>query len=578
MTRAFLMILILIIPLSLPAAVSMRDTTIVWHTFDYQLTDDNMMESWSDTPYDTVSRTFQGLVLENDYLRVTLVPGYGGRILSMIYKPTGHEQLYQNPVGTPYGIGEDWFYYKWLMVYGGIFPTLPEPEHGKAWLLPWTAEVIAQTKDSVSVRMSWRDSVALDDINTGKWKYGVTGLTCDFTVTLVSGHSSLKADVIVSNDAAIELDYEYWTCLTLAPGSDPQTPRCTRGAELVIPASKVKIPPWYPDIAGQEESIAGERNMYTFNVLRDWENWVNDGIAYPWDDPNADYWGVINQDNGEGLIRVADNRVTPGIKIWAWGYPASQDIDPFAQPQVSRRPYIRLWAGHSREFFEPAQIGQTTQKQWTELYAPTVGLAGVSHANLHFIADLKLTEESEAALIELMFVPADLESDCDVALEITGDHPQALQTEHITPDPVNGNRIVAELPADQTWSVNDSVRFVLSSAGRALAGTCSLHEWSTRVETEEQIVRGHKLYQNYPNPFNAATTIEYRIASDAHVRITVLNMLGETVETLVNRQQHAGLHSIQWTADAASGIYYYKLDVRTNTGQFTDLGKMVHVK
>ena len=578
MTKIILILLILIIPLSLPAAVSMRDTTIVWHTFDYQLTDDNMIESWSDTPYDTVSRTFQGLVLENDYLRVTLVPEFGGRILSMIYKPTGHEQLYQNPVGTPYGIGKDWFYYKWLMVYGGIFPTLPEPEHGKAWLLPWSAEVVAQSDDSISVCMSWQDSVALDDINTGKWKYGVTGLQCDFTVTLYSGASTLRADVTLANEYPLELDYEYWTCLTLAPGSDPRDPRCTQGAELVIPASKVKIPSWYPDIAGQEESIPGERNMYTFETLRYWENWVNDGIAYPWDDPNADYWGVINQDNGEGLIRVADNSVTPGIKIWAWGYPQSQDIDAFARPQVSRRPYIELWAGHSREFFEAAQIGQTTQKQWTEMYAPTVGLTGVSHANSHFIADLSVTEETDAVLAELMFVPAQLNSDCEAVLEITGDHAQTLQTELITPDPVNGNRIVAELPPDQSWSANDSVRFVLNSAGRTLTGVRSLGDFSTRVAEDKQIVSKHRLYQNYPNPFNAGTTIEYQIASDAHVRVSILNMLGETVATLVNEQQYAGMHSINWIADVASGIYYYRFEVRTSVGQFTDLGKMVVVK
>ncbi len=58
------------------------------------------------------------------------------RIISMIYKPTGHEQLYQNPVGTPYGPRWDAFYYDWLMVWGGIFPTFPEAEHGKSLVPP----------------------------------------------------------------------------------------------------------------------------------------------------------------------------------------------------------------------------------------------------------------------------------------------------------------------------------------------------------------------------------------------------------------------------------------------------------
>jgi hypothetical protein len=74
-----------------------------------------------------VDRTFKVCVLENRYLKVTLVPEFGGRILSIIYKLTGHEQLYRNEVGVPYGINANNFYYDWLMVYGGIFPTFPMP-------------------------------------------------------------------------------------------------------------------------------------------------------------------------------------------------------------------------------------------------------------------------------------------------------------------------------------------------------------------------------------------------------------------------------------------------------------------
>ena len=66
-------------------------------------------------------------MLENRYLKVTLVPEFGGRILSIIYKPTGHEQLYRTEVGVPYGMTAGVFYYDWLMVYGGIFPTFPDP-------------------------------------------------------------------------------------------------------------------------------------------------------------------------------------------------------------------------------------------------------------------------------------------------------------------------------------------------------------------------------------------------------------------------------------------------------------------
>ena len=166
------------------AQVIFRDTAIVWHTFKYELNDDNTINWNTNTEFDTVSKIFSGIILENEYLKVTVVPEFGARIISMIYKPTGKEELYLNPCGAPYGVGEDWFYYKWLMVYGGIFPTLPEPEHGKAWLLPWKYSFLKETPDTVSLQMSWQDTVQLQDINLGKWQYGETNIKCNYTLYL----------------------------------------------------------------------------------------------------------------------------------------------------------------------------------------------------------------------------------------------------------------------------------------------------------------------------------------------------------------------------------------------------------
>ena len=85
-------------------------------------------------------------MLENRYLKVTLLPEFGGRILSIIYKPTGHEELYRTQVGVPYGMKAGNFYYDWMMVLGGIFPTFPTPEHGKTWLKRWDFRIVKQIR------------------------------------------------------------------------------------------------------------------------------------------------------------------------------------------------------------------------------------------------------------------------------------------------------------------------------------------------------------------------------------------------------------------------------------------------
>ena len=70
-----------------------------------------------------------------------------------------------------------------------------------------------------------------------------------------------------------------------------------------------------------------------------------------------------------------------------------------------------------------------------------------------------------------------------------------------------------------------------------------------------------ELWQNYPNPFNAKTAIEYALPFDSHVRIVIYNLLGQSVETLVNRNQSAGYHQVLWdAADAPTGVYFYRIE------------------
>src|SRR6478735_4536062 len=103
-----------------PDRVSLSESTITWSTVKYATDAENGFVSGSLDKKTIVDRTFRTHVLENRYLKVTLLPEFGGRSLSIIYKPTGHEQLYRTEVGVPYGIKGGIFYYDWLMVYGGI--------------------------------------------------------------------------------------------------------------------------------------------------------------------------------------------------------------------------------------------------------------------------------------------------------------------------------------------------------------------------------------------------------------------------------------------------------------------------
>ena len=88
------------------------------------------------------------------------------------------------------------------------------------------------------------------------------------------------------------------------------------------------------------------------------------------------------------------------------------------------------------------------------------------------------------------------------------------------------------------------------------------------------------LHQNYPNPFNPITQIKYELPKVSLVNITIYDMMGRQIRTLINNQQDAGYKSVQWNAtnDAGqpvgAGLYLYTIQA----GEFRQTKKMVLLK
>src|SRR6476646_4301767 len=333
----------------MPDRVSLSESTITWSTVKYATNAENGFVSGSLDKKTIVDRTFKTHVLENRYLKVTLRPEFGGRILSIIYKPTGHEQLYRTEVGVPYGMKGGVFYYDWLMVFGGIFPTFPDPEHGRTWLRPWDFKVVKESAGEVTVSMSIKDDTEYAAAPK-QFSRGSTDIEATYYVTLKADRAALDTRMVLKNPNNRTIEYEYWTCATLAPGSDPNNPRTTGGAEIIAPIATYTTPRWSANIAADDASAGAGK--YRFEKLRYFRNWPTMGIAYAAPDMGAaNFWGAINHDNEEGIIRIADNTVTPGLKMWTWGFPSFTNETDARKDPNPQRPYVELWAGVSDEFF-----------------------------------------------------------------------------------------------------------------------------------------------------------------------------------------------------------------------------------
>ena len=100
------------------------------------------------------------------------------------------------------------------------------------------------------------------------------------------------------------------------------------------------------------------------------------------------------------------------------------------------------------------------------------------------------------------------------------------------------------------------------------------------VDLSNMVPDAFVVHQNYPNPFNPVTTLRYDLPTDAMVNITIYDMMGRVVKTMVNGKQNAGFKSVRWNATndlgdpVSAGLYMYIIQA----GEFRQTKKMVLLK
>ena len=132
------------------------------------------------------------------------------------------------------------------------------------------------------------------------------------------------------------------------------------------------------------------------------------------------------------------------------------------------------------------------------------------------------------------------------------------------------------LPSVSVWRIrikDDEV--IIATHGRGV-WSLDLSEVLTNADPVADLPAQFLLEPNYPNPFNPTTTIGFQVPQESHVRLTVFDVLGRKVATLVDRPYPAGKHRADWNgANMASGQYFYRMEA---DGQLIQTHSMVLVK
>jgi tetratricopeptide (TPR) repeat protein len=285
--------------------------------------------------------TYRAIFLENEYLKLTYLPEFGGRIYSVYDKLRGREVFYRNDVVKPahYNPRLSW-------PQSGVELTGPHDLHmltlhGEPF---WSNRVVPHTDGSVTLVLGEIDPVYQMKVN--------------LSATLHPGVAALEISVACYNTREGRMPQMFWMNAALP---------ATEKSRFIYPMTRTV--------------------GHTTADIADWP--LYNGIDYSWDRNNQhmlgvfgidiydNFQGVYQFDRDYGVFRYADRRVVQGMKLWTFGNgPAAKNLEagytdkagPYIEVQSGRH----VWDGHY-EWVEPHKV-----ESWSEWWVPVSATGGLT--------------------------------------------------------------------------------------------------------------------------------------------------------------------------------------------------------
>lgn len=239
------------------------------------------------------------------------------------------------------------------------------------------------------------------------------------------------------------------------------------------------------------------------------------------------YWGVNVTDTVEARQRISPPENLPGIfTVWV------ETIDSVLNVNL---PGLQLFSGGSSIYQLPDDNNDSQVYTLNELDQI---LAEQQEALGSLVTSTSALQDSCYALIRAGQAYLGCAASLNKAL-------QELPASNLRPGSVSNHLAVSQYLLNQ------------------LAGINSLAPLTQPSQLPEKFA----LMQNYPNPFNPATTIRYDLPENSHVTLTIYNLAGQRVTTLLDRTVPAGSHSTLWQPNVmlSSGIYFCRFEARSLT-------------
>ena len=307
-------------------------------------------------------RTYRTVVIENEYLQVTILPELGGKVHEVIEKATGRPMFYVNHVVKPGLIGQCG---AWTS--GGIEWNTGPQGHTVSCQQPVEVVILPAAKDGSR-------SVAIGEVER------IYQTRWTVVLTLRPGRAFLEESIRIYNGTETVRPYYFWNCTAM-----PNTP----GFRFI-----------YPMTLGCDHN--GEQ-FYSWPMsegkdLSRGTNYQDASSIFAWH-CDQDFFGSYDDGADHGVVSYADHHQVPGKKAWTWGqgsFGAMHQMDL----TDSDGPYNEVQTG---PLLTQAQVGRLEPKEavaWQEWWYPVRGIGGFTFAN----RDLAVNASREGGQLRLRLI------------------------------------------------------------------------------------------------------------------------------------------------------------------------------
>jgi hypothetical protein len=307
-------------------------------------------------------KAYQLIVLENTYLSLGILPELGGRLYQVVFKPTGNDELYRNPVikptawgppNPPYPAGANW----WLAA-GGIEWCFPVEEHGYEWATVWGYDQVPLADGGIMLTLFTRDP---------RRPYAVV----DIILPRDKAYFILRPRVI--NAWGSDFRFQWWTNAMLAPGA---ANRPSPDLRFIFPTGEMTV----HSTGDATLPAAGQPlpwpvyNSRDLSRLGNWAQWLG---FFQRPAAAGDFSGVYDLGADEGMVRIYPSRVARGSKGFAAGW--SDPIDSKSWTDDGSG-YVELQGGLTPSYGDWHVLPPGGEITWSEVWYPVAGIGGVTYA------------------------------------------------------------------------------------------------------------------------------------------------------------------------------------------------------